>query len=588
MKPLPGWSGKASAVLLLVAGWTFGMPAQSSKAGQSRKPTAHRKPPTYVGSEICGQCHNDIAETYSKTDMGRSVYAVNSASLDGISTAASVFDQRSNRHFEVFSKDGALFQSEYETAADGKEVFRDTRKIDWLMGAGANGIAGIVQRDDYLFEAPLSYYANIHGWALSPGYQFADYGFTRPLLPECIVCHSGRPQPVAEGNGRFREPPFRELAIGCENCHGPGSAHVENPTRSTIVNPARLARRLADDVCMPCHQTGDARVFHNGKQAGDFRPGTPLDDTLRIFLVPFTGQSPPQDDLLEHYLSMRLSKCYRASGGKISCITCHDPHVQPGLSEAPGYFHAKCMLCHTEKSCTVPLETRRSQNPPDNCIACHMPKRDVKVISHSVLTNHRIVARPQEPFPDEALHMTTTQLPDLVQLIATSGSQKAPDELTLLRAYAQVMLSHSEYRQSYRDLAKQLAASHPDNIYVLQGLADVALQKRNAQGLAAASRDLDLAIAHGSTRPADFEQLARMLIATGENARAADVLRQGIKVAPYYAELYRLLGKTYASLGKASEVCNLSLKALDIFPQDSGFRAFAAQCSGAKTVPANH
>ena len=587
MKPLPGWSGKASAVLLLVAGWTLGMLAQSSKAGQSRKP-AHRKPPTYVGSEICGQCHNGIAETYSKTDMGRSVYAVNSASLDGISTAASVFDQRSNRHFEVFSKDGALFQSEYETAADGKEVFRDTRKIDWLMGAGANGIAGIVQRDGYLFEAPLSYYANIHGWALSPGYQLADYGFTRPLLPECIVCHSGRPQPAAEGNGRFREPPFRELAIGCENCHGPGSAHVENPTRSTIVNPARLAHRLADDVCMPCHQTGDARVFHNGKEAGDFRPGTPLDDTLRIFLVPFTGQSPPQDDLLEHYLSMRLSKCYRASGGKISCITCHDPHVQPAQSKAPEYFHAKCMLCHTEKSCTVPLETRRSQNPPDNCIACHMPKRDVKVISHSVLTNHRIVARPQEPFPDEALHMTTAQLPDLVQLIATSGSQKVPDGLTLLRAYGQVMLSHSEYRQNYRDLAKQLAASHPDNIYVLQGLADVALQKRNAEGLAAAIRDLDLAIAHGSTRPTDFEQLARMLIATGDNARAADVLRQGIKAVPYYGELYRLLGKTYASLGKTSEVCNVSLKALDLFPQDSGFRAFAAQCNGANTVPASH
>src|SRR5947209_15630053 len=143
---------------------------------------------------------------------------------------------------------------------------------------------------------------------------------------------------------------------------------------------------------------------------------------------------------------MRLSKCYRASEGKMTCITCHDPHVQPQAGEAPEYFRAKCLTCHTEKSCTAPLAERARQDPADNCIACHMPKRDVKVISHSVLTNHRIVAHPQEPFPEEAFNMTTPQLPDLAQLSATGSGPKAADKLTLLRAYGQVMLSLPEYR----------------------------------------------------------------------------------------------------------------------------------------------
>src|SRR5207244_4454741 len=224
--------------------------------------------------------------------------------------------------------------------------------------------------------------------------------------------------------------------IACENWHGPRAtpalgAHT-NPeavlenAASSIVNPARLTPWLADNICMPCHQTGQARVLQPGKDYGDFRPGALLDDTLSIFLVPFERtpsqatptRQPPQDDLLEHYLSMRLSKCYRGSAGQLGCLSCHDPHVQPAEEEVPRYFRAKCLACHTESSCKVPLAARQAQSPPDNCIGCHMPKRNLKVISHSALTNHRIVAAADEPFPDAAFHMTTPALPDLVHLNA--------------------------------------------------------------------------------------------------------------------------------------------------------------------------
>lgn len=500
--------------------------------------------------------------------------------LPGIPLSASIVDERLKRHFELFVKEGSLYQSEYELTAEGKEVFRDTRKIEWIIGAGQNGLGALVQQDDYLFEAPLSFYSNVHQWALSPGYQYGDYGFTRPILPACIVCHSGRPQPILNGNGKFRNPPFREIAVGCENCHGPGEAHIAAASADTIVNPAKLSAWLADNICLECHQTGDARVLRDGKDYGDFRPGTPLSETLSVYMVPFGPQSPPRDDLLEHFLSMRLSKCYRASQGKLSCITCHDPHVQPSSAEAPSYFRNRCLTCHTEQSCKVSLSRRQAQNPPDNCAGCHMPKRNVSVISHSVLTNHRIVAVPEEQFPDSAFHMTTPDLPDLVDLTASADSHKAPSPLTLLKAYRQVMLSHSEYRERYWKFGQQLEKTQPENIVALQALADLALQQKNLDGINAAIRYLDRARKLGTTDPSDYEQLAKMLLATHEEKRAIDVLQQGIGLIPYDQNLYRLLLSAYSSLKAAPENCQFARKASSLFPQDDDFRALLGKCSG--------
>jgi hypothetical protein len=542
----------------------------------------------FVGSRACAKCHPSIYESFSRTDMGHSMSEITPALLEKTPTTGSIFDPKLNRHFDVYARDGNLYQSEYEATATGKEVFRETRKLEWTIGSGTNGSGAIVKQGEYLFEAPLSFYAKPHQWALSPGYEFGDYGFDRPILPGCIACHSGQPRPILDGNGRFKEPPFAELAIGCENCHGPGEAHVTTAQMGSppgaIANPAKMSPWLTDNICMSCHQTGDARVLQVGKTYRDFRPGAELDDTLSIFLVPFGRESAPKDDLLEHYLSMRLSKCYLRSGGRLGCISCHDPHEQPSQGEAPEYFRLKCLACHTEKSCAVSLSLRQHKTPPDDCAGCHMPKRDVTVISHSVLTNHRIVAEAEEPFPEVAFHMTTPQLPDLVHLSANPAKQDAPPPLIRLQAYAQVMLAHPEYRARYWSVAEQLKATHPDNVGVLEALADEALQKRNTEGSSLAIRYLQDAILHGTTNPVDFEELAELLFAANRQSEAINVLQQGMKSDPYDAELYRLSTKIFFALSKMHEACEVAAQGRQKFPQDDVLRGLLNRCD---TAPKN-
>jgi hypothetical protein len=539
----------------------------------------------YVGSRACAKCHPSIYESFSSTDMGGSMAEITPALLERMPTSASIFDPKLNRHFEIYARDGNLYQSEYATSVDGKDVFRETRKLEWLIGSGANGRGAIVKEGDYLFEAPLSFYTKPHQWALSPGYEFGDYGFDRPILPACIACHSGQPRPILDGNGRFKDPPFAELAIGCENCHGPGEAHITSEQMGSgpgsITNPGKLSPWLADNICMSCHQAGDARVLQAGKTYRDFFPGAELDDTLSVFMVPFDRQSAPKDDLLEHYLSMRLSKCYQRSGGRLSCISCHDPHVQPSPQETAGYFRGKCLACHTEKSCAVPLALRQHKAPPDDCAGCHMPKRDVTVISHSVLTNHRIVAEAEEPFPEVAFHMTTPQHPDLVHLSASAAKAGAPSLLIRLQAYAQVMLVHPEYRKRYWSLAQQLKTTDADNVYVLEALADEAVEKHNVEDSLLAIRYLQAAITHGATNPVDFEELAHLLVAVNRQSEAINVLRQGMQLGPHDAAFYQLSAKIYFEQDKIQDACEVAAKGTQNFPQDDALRSLMRRCDAA-------
>jgi hypothetical protein len=499
-----------------------------------------------------------------------------------IPSQVTIRDEKHNRYFEVFRRGSDIFQSEYELSSGGKDVFRDTQKIAYVIGSGGHGMGFFVRRGDYLFEAPLSYYAKTKCWDLSPGYDLGDYGFSRPVTSGCVACHSGRPSPEAGELGRYHDPPFRELSIGCENCHGPGELHVRERAQgvpvagsldTAIVNPAKLSGWLADNICMTCHQAGDTRVLQPGKNYLDFRPGTALDDTVGVFAVPLTPASPPTSPLLEQYSLMKLSRCFTASSGRMSCLTCHDPHVQP-RSQVSDYYRQRCLTCHSEKSCSLPLPVREAKVPPDDCAGCHMPTRPLTSIAHSVLTDHRITARQGEPYPEAAFRQTSPELPDLVHVNAIPGRKDTVSPLTLFRAYGELESSHPEYGKHFLPLLKQLKESAPNDPLVLSTLALESLSARTPAGGEGAIGYWSRAIQSGSNSTADYLSLGSLLAGKGRISEAVSVLELGININPFSQELYRCLAKTYITAHRYTQALEALTKGLEVFPEDDAMRSF--------------
>jgi hypothetical protein len=559
--------------------------SQEKTKAQSAQPSGTND--GYVGSAACSGCHAGIYQQFSQTSMGRSMSSASAEFLRTVPLPASYFDQKTNRHFEVYEREARLYQTEYGVDGAGQETFRDTQQIDWIIGSGMNGMSAIARRDNYLFQAPLSFYSKPGTWGPSPGYEFADYGFNRPILAGCIFCHSGRPRPVAGTNGRFEDPAFSEMRVGCENCHGPGAAHIQamkpgakRPGVKTtlVVNPAKLDPYIADNICMGCHQTGDVRVLKPGKSYQDFRPGTRLDDTLAILLVPPTRESPPQADHVEHYYSMTLSKCYRASGGRLSCITCHDPHVQPSEEEAPAYFNAKCLNCHTKASCTSPSEARRRTTPLDNCIGCHMPQRDIQVISHSSATNHRIVARPDEPFPDITFQQTSAALPDLIRLDPPPPAHNTPlPRLTLLEAYGELSTTRPEYVGSYLNVLKELEQTQPENALVQAALGRRALMSQMYQQ---AADHLLHAVQLGSTQAIVYADLSQALVKLNRPDEALAPMQKAVESDPFNPVLQKTLVLEYINLKQYANAQTAMEHYLKVFPQDDFMRRMLASVTG--------
>ena len=93
-------------------------------------------------------------KNFEQTGMGRSMLPADDSSVAWLPSPVTVFDQDIGQYFEVLRKDGHWYQSQYALDPAGKESFRQTLKMDYVIGAGDNGLGFLVQRDHYLFEAP--------------------------------------------------------------------------------------------------------------------------------------------------------------------------------------------------------------------------------------------------------------------------------------------------------------------------------------------------------------------------------------------------------------------------------------------------
>jgi tetratricopeptide (TPR) repeat protein len=199
-----------------------------------------------------------------------------------------------------------------------------------------------------------------------------------------------------------------------------------------------------------------------------------------------------------------------------------------------------------------------------------MPKRDVKVIAHSALTNHRIVRRPGQGLPTP-VDMGT----DLVHL-NPNGSAALP-LLTRMQAYGLLSDRQPAYYERFQLLLDEAAKKEGQNPLVLASLGRRALR---AGQFAEAINYLKAARDRGSKTSTTFEDLGEALGKAGRLEESAQVLAQGIEAAPFTAVLYKSLALRYIQLKRFEEARKMLVQYMDLFPEDDFIRKLLAQVSG--------
>jgi hypothetical protein len=539
----------------------------------------------YVGSKACESCHEAEYRKFLQTPHGVSAtMAAGRAELTKLpSEGVTICQSDGTTCFRVFPGKGGYYMSQFERSSEGSEAHAEVEKIAFALGQPLIATGYVVQRGEYLFEAPLTFYkepgdGHIQGWGLSPGYGNDSVGFTRPLVDSCLTCHLGRPRATDAASNRYQSPPFAELSIGCENCHGPGALHVRErraglPLQridNSIVNPRHLTAQLADETCMYCHELGQARVPLPGRSFQDYRPGVPLLQTQAIFkskLLLGWNLEEWQDE-------MATSACYRFSKGGLRCSTCHDPHVTPGAQEAPALYRAKCLTCHQSSSCTLPLAARQQTQPVDNCITCHMPKHVAPklVKAGGRGTSHRITRTDDEAVPAMDTPQTVTD-PDTGMVLVNSDAADAQRRLppvVLLSAYMGVLnrdRSRMDIAEHYQALLQQMT-NDQSSALVPSALAGVELAKHTPDADQQAMHDLQKAVDLDSRFPNDYLLLSTLQVRGGDFAAAARVLLLAIEKFPYLPAPYERLAACYLGAGEQAKASGILRRGLELFPAD--------------------
>ena len=174
----------------------------------------------------------------------------------------------------------------------------------------------------------------------------------------CVACHD------TEGNtmgrtehGKAQNPRTPAAIHGCESCHGPGSAHIEDPSKAdSIKRFTQIRPREVSETCVTCHSRGEqtqwkgsmhdtrnlscitCHSIHSSKSARSLLKATDILDTC----VTCHTTEVAKEQRLGH---MPVRE------GKMTCASCHNPHgtTTVRMLRAGNWINETCTTCHAEK-----------------------------------------------------------------------------------------------------------------------------------------------------------------------------------------------------------------------------------------------
>ncbi len=326
----------------------------------------------YVGSKSCEKCHAEIYDHWRKTPMANIVrdprefphamipdIATNTVAKFSIDQVALVY--------------GQIWKQRYFTKV-GNDYF--PLSAQWDVG----------NRKWLPYHVPKG-----SAWWTA---FYPDDNMQRPTGPTCDGCHSVgydiRTKHVAEWN------------VGCERCHGPGSAHIANPVRATIVNPSHMDFVGANDTCIQCHSQGQPRAnpiegkyydwpvgYSVGLKLADFwkLDDHSLGEQKRLHFADGTAhQNRMQgNDFVQSVMYQK----------GVTCFSCHDAHGTGNYAQLRKPTNKICLDCHAPGSTNGPRAATLAEHTGhkdgskgSDCIACHMPKIESEGIPGAFVRAH--------------------------------------------------------------------------------------------------------------------------------------------------------------------------------------------------------
>lgn len=496
----------------------------------------------YVPDARCGECHPDIAASFAMHPMGRSLLPVARAPAPPDGTTQHNPFEALGSQFRVDRDGNRVRHFRARLDAAGRPIAEQEWEVHYVIGSGERGYSYVTDRDGYLFQTPISWYAQKQVWDLSPG--FGPALLTgRAVLPDCLFCHANRAHPVEGSLNHYTQPVFDGHTIGCQRCHGPRELHIAGPGKGpddidpTIVNPRHLTAELRSAVCEQCHLQGAARALVRGRGLYDFRPGLPLGAFWSVFIRSAPGEGRKAIGQVEQ---MYQSRCFQGDDGpgRLGCVSCHDPHVRVPPEQRVSHFRGRCLQCHEKKGCGLPLAERRSRSADDSCIACHMPRYDASDNPHTAATDHRIlrsgpssVTRSPSQKPDAA---DGGQLPVASFYRGRKGVDEAEDERGAALALVKLTLAGdpSAARAVRPALATLEAALRrdPDDLIAAEarGYA-LAEQSHPAEALAA----FQAVLSQAPDRELALFGAATTAEALGQTQAALDYWRRAVAANPW-------------------------------------------------------
>ncbi len=283
-----------------------GVAGTQGPPGPRGEPGLDYSAPAYVGSSACQECHAELHDTYRGTGHAWALSKI----VDGSAPA--------------------FPESELPAPPPGY-TWDD---IQYVIG-GYGWMARFVDKQGYLLtgDADATTQYNLKNRSLDTEAGWVAYhAGDQALSFDCARCHTTGY--VAEGHQEGLPGvagTWAEEGVGCENCHGPGSQHVNNPYQISL----QIIRD--SEQCGACHSRTTATTIE------------------------------AHDGFIDH--NQQYSELFSSKKRVMTCVDCHNPHetVKYGRGEPE---RSTCERCHFEQEEVQKITDRRHAS----CVDCHMPR----------------------------------------------------------------------------------------------------------------------------------------------------------------------------------------------------------------------